>query len=51
MSTRKVGSVVADPDSLENSKEARREVQGTRGSSKKCRSRESVSSRLIRGFR
>ena len=47
-----VGSVAADPDSLENSKEARREAQVTLGVSKNCTSRESVSplSRLIKGF-
>ena len=47
-----VGSVAADPDSLENNKEAGREAQGTQGLSKNYTSIESVSplSRLIRGF-
>ena len=50
---RRVGSVAANPDNLENSKEARGEAQGTQGLSKTCTSRESVSplSRLMRGFR
>ena len=49
----RIGSVAADPDNLENSKEAGREAQGTGGLSRECTSRESVSplSRLIRGFR
>ena len=47
------GSVAANPDNLESNKEAEGGAQGTRGSSKNCTSRESVSplSRLIRGFR
>ena len=47
------GSVAANPDKLENSKEAGREAQGTQGLSKNCTNRESVSplSRLIKGFR
>ena len=50
---KRVGSVAANPDNLENSKKAGREAQGTQGLSKNCISRESVSplSRLIRGFR
>ena len=40
---RKVGSVAADPDNLENSKEAGREVQGTQGSRMNCTSREKCS--------
>ena len=49
----RVGSVAANPDSLENKKEAGGEAQGTRGSSKNCTSREGVSplSRVIGGFR
>ena len=47
-----VGSVAANPDYVENSKEARGEAQGTRGSSKNCTGRErSPLSRVIRGFR
>ena len=48
----RVGSVAADPDNLEKSKEAVG-AQGTQGLRKNCASRESVSplSRLIRGFR
>ena len=51
--TKKVGPVAANPNNLENNKEARGGAQGTQGSSKNCTSRESVShsSRLIRGFR
>ena len=42
-----------NPDSLERSKEAGEEAQGTLGLSKNCTSRESLFalSRLIRGFR
>ena len=49
----RVGPVSANPDNLDNKKEAGRGVQGTQGLSKNCTSRESVSplSRLIRGFR
>ena len=50
----RVGSVAANPDTLESNKEAGGGVQGTQGSSKNCTSsREIVSplSRLIRGFR
>ena len=49
----RVGSLAADPDNLENSKEAGGEAKGTRGLSKNCTSRESVSPlpRLLRGFR
>ena len=49
----RVDSVDANPDNLENSKEAGGEAQGTQGLSKKCTSRERVSplSRLIRDFR
>ena len=49
----RVGSLVADPDNLENSKEAEGEAQSTQGLNKNCSSRESVSplSRLIRCFR
>ena len=48
----RVGSVAANPDTLESDKEAGGGAQGTQGSSKICTSRESVSpfSRLIRGF-
>ena len=48
----RVGSVPANPDNLENSKEAEGEAQGTQGLSKNFTSRKSVSpwSRLIRGF-
>ena len=48
-----VGSVAANPDNLENRKEAGGRGQGTQGLSKNYISRESVSllSRLIRGFR
>ena len=48
----RVRSVAADPENLENSKEAGREAQGTQGLSKNSTSREGVSplSRLIRGF-
>ena len=47
------GSVAANPDNLENSKESEGEAQGTQGISMNCTRRESVSplSRLIRGFR
>ena len=47
------GSVAANPDNLENNREAGGGAQGSQGSSKICTSRESVSplSRLIRGFR
>ena len=47
------GSVATDSDSLENSKEARREVQDPWGLNKNYTSRESVScfSRLVKGFR
>ena len=50
---KRVGSVAANPDNLENNKEAGGGAQGAQGSSKICTSRESVSplSRLIRGFR
>ena len=46
------GSVAANQDSLENSKEAGREAQGTRGLSKNCRCIGSVSSlsRVIKYF-
>ena len=49
----RVGPVTANPDNLENSKEAGGGAQGAQGLSKNCTSRESVSllSRLIRGFR
>ena len=49
----RVGSVAANPDNLENNKEAGGEAQGTQGLSKNCTRRESVSPllRLIRGFR
>ena len=51
----KVGSVAANPDNLEDSTEAGGCARGTKGLSKNCTSRESVSplSRLIinRGFR
>ena len=49
----RVGSVAADPDNLENSKEAGREAQRTQGLRKNDTSRECVSllSRLVRGFR
>ena len=48
-----VGSVAADPDVHENSKDAERKAQGTEGLRNNCTRRESVSpfSRLIRGFR
>ena len=48
----RVGSVAANPDNLESSKEAGGGAQATQGSSKNCTSRESLSplSRLIRGF-
>ena len=47
-----IGSVAADPDNLENSKEAGRESNGSQGLSKNCISRECVSplSHLIRCF-
>ena len=47
------GSVAGDPVNIENSKQARREAQGTQGLWKDCTSRRSMSplSRLIRGFR
>ena len=49
----RVGPVAANPDNLENNKEAGGGAQGTQGLSKNYTSRESVSplSRLIRGFR
>ena len=50
----RVGSVAANPDNLESSKEAGGGAQGTQdSSSRNCTSRESVSplSRLIRGYR
>ena len=49
----RVGLVAANPDNLGSNKEAGGGAQGARGSSKICRSKESVSplSRLIRGFR
>ena len=49
----RVGSVAANPDSLESNKQAGGGAQGTQSLSKNCTSRESVSplSRLIRGFR
>ena len=49
----RVGSVAANPDNLENNKEAGGGAQGSPGSSKNYTSRESVSPllRLIRGFR
>ena len=49
----RVGPVAANPDNIESNKEAGGGAQGTQGSSKNCRSKESVSplSRLIRGFR
>ena len=48
----RVGSVTANPDTRENSKEAGGEAKGTQGLSKNCISRENMSSlsRLIRGF-
>ena len=48
----RVGQVAANPDNLENNKEAGGGAQGTQGQSKIFTSRESVSllSRLIRGF-
>ena len=48
-----VGSGAADSDNLENSKEAEREAQCTRGISKNCTRGESAPplSRLIKGFR
>ena len=50
---KRIGSVGADPNNLEISKEAGREVQCTQGLSKNCTNRESVSllSHVIRGFR
>ena len=50
---KKVGPVAANPDNLENNKEAAGGAQGTQGSSKNCRSRDSVPplSHLTRGFR
>ena len=49
----RVGPVAANPDNLENNKEAGGVEQGTQGSSKNYTSRESVPplSRLTRGFR
>ena len=49
----RVGSVAANSDNLGSNKEAEGGAQGAQGSSKICKSRESVSplSRLIRGFR
>ena len=49
----RLGSVAADPDNLEQRKEAGREASGSQGLSKNCTNRECVSplSRLIRGFR
>ena len=49
----RVGPVAANPNNLENDKEAGGRAQGTQGSSRNCTSSESVSplSRLIRGFR
>ena len=49
----RVGSVAANPDTLESNEEAGGGEQGAQGSKKLCTSRESVSplSRLIRGFR
>ena len=49
----RVGPVAANPDNVENSKEAGGGAQGTQGLSKNCTSRDSGSplSRLIRGFR
>ena len=49
----RVGAAAANPDNLDNNKEAGGGAQGTQGLSKNCTSRESVSllSRLIRGFR
>ena len=49
----RVGSVAANSDNLGSNKEAGGGAQGAQGSSKICRSRESVSplSRFIRGFR
>ena len=38
----RVGSVATDPDTLENSKEAGKEAQGTQGLRKNCTSRECV---------
>ena len=48
-----VGSVTADPEGLEKSKETGREAQDTQGFMNQCTSRGSVSSlsHLIRGFR
>ena len=47
----RVGSVAADPDNLENSKEAGGGAQGTQSLSKDFKSRDNVSplSRLARG--
>ena len=49
----RIGSVAANSVNLGSNKEARGGAQGAQGSSKICRSRESVSplSRLVRGFR
>ena len=49
----RIGSVAANPDNLESSREAGGGAQGAQASSKICTSRESVSplSRLIIGFR
>ena len=49
----RVDSVAANPNNLENSKEAGGEALGIQGLSKNCRSIESVPclSRLIRSFR
>ena len=49
----RVGSVAANPDNLDNIKEAEGEAQGTQSLGENCASRGSVSplSRLIRGFR
>ena len=49
----RVCSIAADPDNLGSNKEAERGATGAQGSSKICKSRESVSplSRLIRGIR
>ena len=48
-----LGTVAANLDNLENNKETEGGAEGTQGSSKNCRCRESVSplSRLIRGLR
>ena len=46
-----VGSVDVDPEDLENSTQAERELQDVEGPSKNCRERVSPSSCLIKAFR